>query len=373
METFLHLFRDPDVFRDPVWQFVGVVLTLCFGGITVKLALLQRSCKGLSYDVVSQASLQQGDKDLMGLLEISFDHKPVRDVHLITVRIYNSGNVPILSADYEVPITIRFGKQSKILRAKIVNQNPVSLPILMDVASDRGTIHPALLNPGDAFAVEFLVDQPDVQDRPYSYAEKLVDVKVVGRIVGVKEIRNSFYKKSLSFCSLASRRENWWNRLFVSSAPRLPSANAAEESVSVPLVKPSWSPPYAIPSVPEEEWEDEEIAIAAENLVHTENENTKFHEDIGEDAPITQWENLPEKQKMLCLNEAVASLKDKGIPKPSRAVVENVAKGLWQEQNATKLGIYKEYQAAKARSKKAPMEEDVRKASRRFPEADTKD
>ena len=291
METFLHLSRDP------FWQFVGVVLTLGFGGITVTLALLQHSYKGLSYDIVSQASLQQGDKDLMGLLEISFDHKPVRDVHLVTVKIFNSGNVPILSADYEVPLTISFGKRSKILRAKIVNQNPSSLPILMDVAPERGTVHPALLNPGDAFAVQFLVDQPDVQAKQYSYAEKLVDVEVVGRIVGVREIQNSPYKKPFPFCSLTSPKNKWWNRPVVFFAFRFPPGRATKKPVVILLEKPSLSAPYPVQSVPEEEWEDEEIATLTENPVQSENDNTELNEDKDGDALITQWENAPGKGK----------------------------------------------------------------------------
>ena len=369
METFLHLFRDPG------WQFVGVVLTLGIGGITIKLALLQRSYKALCYEILSQASLQQGDKDLMGLLEISFDHKPVRDVYLVKVKLYNSGNVPILSADYDKPISIGFGKRAKILRAEVMGREPFGLPIIMDVVNERElALHPALLNPGDAFILQVLVDQPDVRINQHSYAEKVVDVTVVGRIVGVKEIQNSPYKKSIPFCSLAYPKKKHLEIPF--SRLRRCFIKGTTKSVALTSEKPALYVPPAVCSLLHEEKDEQneaETIITPGNQLHAENKATASNDDDDEDLPMVQWENLSKDQIALYFKQASASLKDSGILAPSHAVLENMSKGLWHEENATRLGIYKAYQSAKARAKNIPTEDAVRKASRRLPETDTKD
>ena len=167
-----------DIFRDPMWQFVAVLLTAIAILVSISLYLKQRRRKALSYSILSQTPLLSVKEEIKKELKILYNGKPVEQVHLIMVKIINSGNTPILSTDYERPISLNFGEKANVLTAAIVKMHPDSIQASFSVEGKNVVFTPTLLNAGDSFTLKMLIT-------------KLGEVKVDGRIVGVKEIQES--------------------------------------------------------------------------------------------------------------------------------------------------------------------------------------
>jgi hypothetical protein len=159
--------------RDPVWAFLGVVIGAL---ISVVLFRLQQSRKALSYEIVSSTSLLSINDEVKSDVAILYKGKPVRNVHLIIVKIVNSGKLPILDADFVNPLEFDFGKKTELLSAEIMDTVPSNLQVSISLVSEVIKISPLLLNPGDSIKLKVLMS---------GYDDTL---NVSTRVVGVKEI-----------------------------------------------------------------------------------------------------------------------------------------------------------------------------------------
>ena len=173
-----------EIIRDPLWQFVTVVIIAIIAIIvTIILYLIQRRRKSLSWEIISNTPLLSIDEEIRGNLQVLFAGKPVQDVQLIILKIINSGNVPIKSTDYERPINLKLGENALILTAKVTEKNPSGLETPITNEGTRVVLEPTLMNEGDSFTIKMLVNQFDDQ------------ITVDGRIVGVKDIQKTTSSK----------------------------------------------------------------------------------------------------------------------------------------------------------------------------------
>jgi len=138
----------------------------------------QRRSKSISYEVLSCTPLLSVKEEIKSNLQILYKSKPVQQVHLVLVRIFNSGNMPIPTKDYEQPISLSFGEQSKILTAEIAEKEPGNLPASIARGETGIILEPTLLNRADSVTLKMLVNEYD-------------DITIDGRVVGVKEIKQS--------------------------------------------------------------------------------------------------------------------------------------------------------------------------------------
>lgn len=166
-----------DILRDPMWQFVAVILGILAILISYILYRKQGQKKALEYEIISSTPLLSMEEEVKGKLQILFDEEPVKQVHLIQVMIFNSGNVPILSTDFKRPVGVSFGKEAQILTAEVAEVNPDSLDVSTEIKGDEVVLVPTLLNQGDSVKLKMLVSRFGGQ------------IAVDGRIVGVKDIR----------------------------------------------------------------------------------------------------------------------------------------------------------------------------------------
>ena len=171
----------PDWLRDQVWAFVAVVVALVVAVATIVTMIVihirQRQRKSLSYEVISVLPLLRRTEEVEGKLEMQFDGKVVRDIHLAVVRVVNSGNVSIKASDYERPFSLNFGEKSRVLSAEVSETLPSSLHATVRIdGANKVVAEPALLNAKDSFTVKVLVSQPNKQ------------VNVDARVDGVKEV-----------------------------------------------------------------------------------------------------------------------------------------------------------------------------------------
>lgn len=163
--------------RDPMWQFLGVIVAIIIGFISIFLYLRDRNRKALSYDVISNTSLVDVKEEVKERLEIFYNKKPVSQLYLSLIRIVNSGNMPILASDFTCPVTLTFAEGTQIVSAEIIEKHPKRLEATVESRGNEAAVNLTLLNGGDSLTIKILS----------SGGEGTVTVD--GRIVGVGEIK----------------------------------------------------------------------------------------------------------------------------------------------------------------------------------------
>lgn len=146
-----------DILRDGIWQFVGAVLALLAIPFAYWLYLLQRRYKELAFGVLSQRALLSVHSDIAQRVQVSLDGTPVEHVFLIVLGIKNSGNVPILPADFLRPLSVTFGTSARLVSCTVSAQRPGNLGATVTQISDALTLQPLLLNPLDQVVLQVLV------------------------------------------------------------------------------------------------------------------------------------------------------------------------------------------------------------------------
>jgi hypothetical protein len=168
-----------ELLRDPVWQFVGAVLAVAALVATFVIYQLQRQRKALTYELVSKTHLLTVREELEGKLQVLYEGEPARSLSVLVLKLWNSGNQPLLASEYERPISFCLGKDARVLSADITNRAPSAVAVNMETQENRLVIEPTLLNPGDSITFKLLVRDVGAYVSPDA------------RIAGVKSIQLS--------------------------------------------------------------------------------------------------------------------------------------------------------------------------------------
>jgi len=166
-----------ELLRDPLWQFAGAALALLTILATFYLFWLQRQRKSLSYEVISSTNLLSISETIKDTLEVRRNGVPIPGLHLIVIRLTNTGNVPITTTDYETPITFSFKEAGIVLEAQITTTRPKNIKATMEFDPTSVRLSPSLLNPKDSIELKILLTRFSGQ------------VSVEGRIIGVSHIK----------------------------------------------------------------------------------------------------------------------------------------------------------------------------------------
>ncbi len=170
-------------FFTDIWTIIitnqMAVLSVIAIVITIGIYLRERRKKGFSYYIESANPVVSIEEKVAHRVRIYFDDEPVGNVHLIVMDIWNSGNQPILDADFNRSVSFNFGEDAIILSFSIVSVEPRTLDPSFIIMDNTATLDPLLLNDGDKMTVNFLVS---------NWNSDTLDVD--GRIIGVKEIKH---------------------------------------------------------------------------------------------------------------------------------------------------------------------------------------
>lgn len=162
---------------DPFWQFfIGAFIAIVTIAISIVIYFKQRNRKKLSYEILSCTDILSTEENIEDDVQLSYKGKIVEDVKLLVLRIFNSGNLPVVSVDYEKPISIEFGKDTGVLTAEVIKKDPDNVQSTVGIEDHVITLYPALLNPGDSITIKMLVTK---------YEKEL---QVNSRIIGVNRI-----------------------------------------------------------------------------------------------------------------------------------------------------------------------------------------
>lgn len=167
-----------DFLREPIWLVI-VALIGSAALLGSGLAGRRQRRKALTYQQIAVAPLLSVRDELKGLLEIRYAGQSVEQVHLILLKLVNTGTLPIVSTDFVHPVTITLGATGQILTLEVAEASPANLGAsLTPYPNGRAlTVDPLLLNAGDWLTVKILISQ---------YGGP---IRVDGRIVGVKSIQ----------------------------------------------------------------------------------------------------------------------------------------------------------------------------------------
>lgn len=175
-----------ELVRDPLWTFVGAILAILAIVVTIIIFFAQRKTKKLSYEITSNTQLLGVKDEIQGKVQVLYDGKEVKNVHLLTIKFINSGNQSISSTDYERPLSIEVNANAKILTHEIVDEIPNNLGANVHLENNRLIFSPLLLNAKDSFAIKTLIS--DLEGKP----------EIDGRVNGVKSI-SRYSEGQLSF------------------------------------------------------------------------------------------------------------------------------------------------------------------------------
>lgn len=119
-----------EVLRDPVWQFVGVLLAIMAIIVSIGIYRAQRQKKRLMVDVLVSLPLLTISEERVKDLRLTYKGQSLEKARLVLLQIKNAGDAPILASDVETPLRIAFPKGSRVLSVEIVETIPSGLAAL---------------------------------------------------------------------------------------------------------------------------------------------------------------------------------------------------------------------------------------------------
>ncbi|TDN50803.1 hypothetical protein C7389_10846 [Azoarcus indigens] len=169
------------VLRDPIWQFIGVLTSMLALVVAVLAIRYQQQRKALGYHLSFDSPVfYLFNKALRDRLVVTLDGNPVSGLSTREVSFFNLGNTPITPADFVEPLSVKFEDELRVLGVAVSDAHPENLGASVSNAGNTFVVSPVLLNPGDEFVLQFLVEE----DR-----EKYSDSPMVsGRIAGVQRL-----------------------------------------------------------------------------------------------------------------------------------------------------------------------------------------
>jgi len=166
-------------------------------GIAVTLILwqLNQRKKALSYMVLRQQPVVNLKGAVRNELDVRFAGESISDAHLMVVRIFNSGHLPINVTDYQTSLSLLLNPGAKIITASVIDTVPVDLEervkaddrnksLIQRLDGERIMLTPVLLNDGDAITIQMLVQ--NVTD----------SMSVRGHIQGISKV-NAWHQSRL--------------------------------------------------------------------------------------------------------------------------------------------------------------------------------
>jgi len=145
-----------ELIRDPLWQFVGVLLALAGFAASYLQYRAGRARRELAFGVLVSRKLVAIADEVTSRVSIQLDGHPVSNVYMFEFGIKNSGNQPILRDNFDEAFQIHFEPETSILSAQVTRVHPSTLAVSMSRKAHSIVIEPLLLNPGDHLVIQSL-------------------------------------------------------------------------------------------------------------------------------------------------------------------------------------------------------------------------
>ena len=149
-------------FKNPVWQFVGVIISVIAIFVALYISATDRPSKKLRVEILSNNPLISVNTDIAKEIEILYKDVPVQTLSLILLRFENTGNEPIAESDYSEPIRITLSQNAEIGEATIQETQPLGINLTATkISNNQIELAKTLLNPGDQVVIKILAINND--------------------------------------------------------------------------------------------------------------------------------------------------------------------------------------------------------------------
>lgn len=145
-----------------LWTAVGLALGIASIAVSLGIAYGSRRPKRLDYQVTTNTRLLSPTayetSGVRGDL-FSYREQKLGEPRLVVVRVLNSGKVPIAPEDFVRPLTISVGDQAVVATKGVSGSEPADLAPTLDSLDEHSvTVEPVLLNAGEWFDIQLLID-----------------------------------------------------------------------------------------------------------------------------------------------------------------------------------------------------------------------
>lgn len=137
---------------------VGLLTLLATIAAPLLSARRERPKRALAYEA-NVFPLAVAQPKEMTPIVMSIGDRTVDDPCLVTLRLRNSGNTPILPTDFDGPIEVVFEDSGALLEVNLDEAEPSHLAPLITTDEQTVLIEPLLLNPRDGFVLTMLSDR----------------------------------------------------------------------------------------------------------------------------------------------------------------------------------------------------------------------
>ncbi len=157
-------------------NLIGVLIGGISLVVTIVLFFYQRSIKRLSYEVLTSTRVLSADAK--GTFTINYNGVSYEDVRILELKIWNSGNVAITSADFETDISIILPDGAQLINFEEIDKNPKSLKVSLKRGNERTIlVHPLLLNKKDSFFIKVIFSLQS--EGPLSVSGRIKDIPMI--------------------------------------------------------------------------------------------------------------------------------------------------------------------------------------------------
>jgi hypothetical protein len=119
--------------RDPIWQFIGIVVASSIGFAGIWVTIWLRNQKGLAWEVISTTPVVTVRDEAKEAIQVLYQGQPVHNVSQVILRIWNSGNTAILPGDFFAPLALTFLCQ--LLTFEVLTTRPSDLQVNIGAGS----------------------------------------------------------------------------------------------------------------------------------------------------------------------------------------------------------------------------------------------
>ena len=206
-----------DLFRDPVWQSIGAIVSVAALLTSIWLYRRSRQKRALAceFGPVEFPIEIEADDVLRRDIEVHYKGRVVDNLFLVQCLLTNTGNLPIRRAQVVEPVTFTFGSGVELLgEPQILRKSPRNLEVDWELRRsdpDAGISTAALifdlLNPGDELTMKFTCAGKNPEPEVTARIEGLAEIETVdfrekrqreAAILRSWEVFNTFYKIAVS-------------------------------------------------------------------------------------------------------------------------------------------------------------------------------
>jgi hypothetical protein len=161
--------------------------------VTVVFYFLQRKRKEISFRILYQIDLLSRNEQLENKVKILYEGVEVTNIQILTIKVVNSGNIPIVKSDFDTPLKLELNGKVRILGLERISANPPYLEVSYETNHNYLLVEPLLLNSRDWLIFKLIAEG------------RVTSIKASGRIKDIHTIKNWEDKKSafdlyMTFC-----------------------------------------------------------------------------------------------------------------------------------------------------------------------------